>query len=100
MSFIKKLELKEKYKYYFKLRFNQKEIIYIFIGLRLEDIKYTKLDDIILLCIENHYFQNCEIPINGALLKLNSYSHIKKVYFDTIYLIFNSYSHKKCVKVV
>ncbi len=41
MSFIKKLELKEKYKYYFKLRFNQKEIIYIFIGLRLEDIKYT-----------------------------------------------------------
>ena len=53
-----------------------------------------------MFSIENHYFQNCEIPINGALLKLNSYSHIKKVHFDTIYLIFNSYSHIKSVKVV
>ena len=74
--------------------------MYLITGLRLQNKKTYTLDDIISSCIENHYFQNYEIPINGALLKLNSYSHIKKVHFDTIYLIFNSYSHKKCVKVV
>jgi hypothetical protein len=74
--------------------------MYLITGLRLQNKKSYTLDDILTSCIENHYFQNCKIPINGALLKLNSYSHIKKVHFDTIYLIFISYSHIKCVKVV
>jgi hypothetical protein len=42
MSFIKKLELKEKYKYYFKLRFNQKEIIYILL-VEFDLIIYEKI---------------------------------------------------------